>query len=165
MPFPTVSQPMSGDMEITIIYSGGTSVTINDNFVGSWTPSHSPVIRTSDRISGTTSSPSKQLDNPSTVAVIYLNKWSDVQYLLPDSMDGDTFVLGGAVCTPNETATVNFHYTCDEDDSRDMTYPVAELAFEDTNERNATDELAVNLYFYPKKNPLGQVQYGSPLTS
>lgn len=159
MPFPTTSDPMSGDVEITI-----GSTLINSNFVGTITPSVSPVIRTSDRISGTSSRPSGRLDNPSFVATIYLNDWSDMQYIMADYMDGDSFVLGSTECSIPDPVLVNFHYSCDDDEARDINLPVAYVAFEDTNERNANDELAVSIYFYPQVNPLGQVVYG-PLGS
>lgn len=163
MPFPTVSDAMAGELEITINHADSSSVTINSNFVGAFSPNHTQVVRTSDRLSGTTSRPTNQLDNPSTSVPIYLNEWSDVQYLMPDSMDGEAFVLGsGGNCVVPEPAEVIFHYVCDgEDTSKDMRYPVADIGFEDTGERNATDELAVNFIFYPRPNAEGQVVYGN----
>lgn len=165
--FPTVPDAMAGEMEITINYEGGSSVTINSNFIGSWTPSFSPLVRTSERLAGSTSRPTNQLDNPSATVPIYLNKWSDLQYIMPDNMDGEAFVLGsGGSCTVPDPAEVIFHYVCDgENTDRDITLPVAYIGFEDTNERNATDELAVNLNLYPQPNPRGQVVYGTQATS
>lgn len=167
MPFPTVSNAMSGEMEITINHADNSSVTIDSNFLGNWSPSHTQVVRTSERLSGTTSRPTNQLDNPSSSVPIYLNKWSDVQYLMPESMDGEAFVLGsGGNCTVPEPAEIIFHYVCDgEDTSRDTVYPSAYIGFEDTGERNATEELAVNFIFYPTVNPRGQVVYGTEETS
>lgn len=166
MPFPIVSDAMAGEMEITINYEGASSVTINSNFLGAWTPSFSPLVRTSERLSGSSSRPTNQLDNPSAVVPIFLNKWSDLQYIMPDNMDGEVFILGsGGSCTVPTPAEVIFHYVCDENTDRDITLPVAYIGFEDTNERNANDELAINLNLYPQTNPLGQVVYGTQATS
>lgn len=162
MPFPTIANAMAGEMEITITYSTGDPVKINSNFIGPWTPSFSPLVRTSERLSGSTSRPTNQLDNPSAVVPLFLNQWSDLQYIMPDNMDGAAFILGsGGSCTVPEPAEVVFHYVCDENTDRDITLPVAYIGFEDTNERNANDELAVNLNIYPQPNPLGQVVYGA----
>lgn len=166
MPFPTVSDAMAGEMEITINYESGSSVTINPNFIGNWTPDFKPLVRTSERLAGSTSRPTKQLDNPSATVPIYLNKWSDIQYILPESMDGEAFVLGsGGSCVIDEPAEVIFHYVCDETGEKDITLPVAYIGFEDTNERTATGEVAVNFNLYPQPNPRGQVVYGIEETS
>lgn len=160
--FPTVSDAMAGEMEITIVHSDNTAVTINSNFLGPWTPSFSPLVRTSDRLSGTTTRPTNQLDSPSATVPIFLNQWSDLQYIMPDNMDGAAFILGsGGSCTLPEPAEVTFHYVCDETTDRDITLPVAYIGFEDTNERTATDEVSINLMLYPQPNPLGQVVYGT----
>lgn len=167
MPFPTTSNAMAGEMDITINYTGGSSVTINSGFLGNWTPKLSPLTRSSSRLSGNSTTPTNQLDNPEITVPIYLNEWSDMQYIMPENMDGQAFVLGsGGSCTVPESAEVVFHYVCDGNDkSRDITLPVARIGFEDTNERNATDELAVNLHFYPLANPAGQVVYGDQASS
>lgn len=161
MPFPTVSNAMRGESEITITYEGESPVVITSNFIGSWTPSFSPQILESNRLSGNSSKPSGRLDNPTAQAVIYLNEWADLQYIMPDSMDGETFVLGSTgTCSVPVPAEVRFHDPCAEDDSNDVVLPLAYLAFEDTNERNSTDELAIMINFYPQATADGAVRYG-----
>lgn len=161
MPFPTVSNAMTGETEITITYENETPVTIPSNFIGSWTPSFSPQILESPRLSGTSSRPSGRLDNPTAQAVIYLNEWSDLQYILPDAMDGDVAVIGSTgTCYVPVPAEVVFHDPCADDDSNDVVLPNAYIMLEDTNERNATDEVAILINFYPQAGPDGQVRYG-----
>lgn len=162
MPFPTVSSALTGETEITITYPSETPVTIPSNFIGSWTPSFSPQVLESPRLSGTSSRPNGKFDNPTAQAVIYLNKFSDIQYLIPDAMEGDTAVFGSTgTCYVPVPAEVLFHNPCAEDDSNDITLPNAFISFEDTNERNATDEVAVMINFYPQAGPEGQVRYGA----
>lgn len=167
MAFPTTSNAMAGEMEITINYDGGTSVTIPSGFLGNWTPNFTQLTRSSERLSGNVTTPTNQLDNPEVTVPVYVNQWSDMQYIMPENMDGQAFILGsGGSCTVPENAEVVFHYVCDGNDrSRDITLPKARIGFEDTNERNATDELAVNLHFYPLPNPRGQVVYGDEASS
>ena len=140
--FPTVSKALTGETEITITYEGETPVTIPSNFIGTWTPSFSPQVLESPRLSGTSSRPNGRLDNPTAQATVYLNSFSDIQYIIP------------------EPAEVRFHNPCAEDDSNDIVLPNAFIAMEDTNERNATDEVAVMFNFYPQAGPEGQVRYG-----
>lgn len=159
--FPTVSNALTGETEITITYDGQTPVTIPSNFIGSWTPSFSPQVLESPRLSGTSSRPNGRLDNPTAQATVYLNDFSDIQYIIPQIMDGSVAVLGSTgTCYVPEPAEVRFHNPCEEDASNDIVLPAAFIAMEDTNERNATDEVAVLFNFYPQASPEGQVRYG-----
>jgi hypothetical protein len=161
MPFPTTSNALLGETEITITYQGQSPVTIPSNFVGSWTPSFSPQVLESSRLSGTTSRPSGRLDNPTAQATVYLNSFEDIKYFIPDAMDGNAAVFGSTgVCYVPEAAEVRFHNPCETNDNNDIVLPVAYIAMEDTNERNATDEVAVMFNFYPQPNAEGQVRYG-----
>lgn len=166
MAFPTVSNALTGETEITITYAGETPVTIPSNFIGSWTPSFSPQVLESPRLSGTSSRPNGRLDNPTAQATVYLNSFSDIQYIIPDVMDGDVAVIGSTgTCYVPVPAEVRFHNPCAVDDSNDIVLPNAFIMMEDTNERNATDEVAVMFNFYPQAGPTGQVRYGADASS
>lgn len=160
MPVPTSSDPMGGKLSVEI-----DGVTIPSFMLGSVSASVSQVLRTSERLSGTSTTPSNQLDNPSFSITFYPNKWSDLQYFMPDNMDGTGFVLGSTECAIPDAVEVIFHYECEDDTTRDITMPVARVAFEDSSERNATDDLAVTIHIYPQPNAQGQVIYGTPATS
>lgn len=159
--FPQISNALTGETVITITYDGEPPVEIPSNFIGSWTPSFSPQVLESPRLSGTSSRPSGRLDNPSAQASVYLNSFSDIQYIIPAIMDGNAAVIGSTGnCYVPIPAEVRFHNPCAEDDSNDIVLPQAYIAMEDTNERNATDEVAVMFNFYPQAGPEGQVRYG-----
>lgn len=151
MPVPTVANPMGGSLSIDI-----NNVTIPAFMLGSISANVAQVLRTSERLSGTTTTPSNQLDNPSYDVVFYPNDWSDLQYFMPDNMDGSTFVVGDStVCSLPEPTEVTFHYDCDDDQSRDVNF-TANVSFEDNGERNATDDLSVTIHLYP----VGGIRYG-----
>ena len=159
-PVPTSSDPMGGALSVEI-----NGVVIPSFMLGSVSASVAQVIRKSDRLSGSTSRPSNQLDNPVFDIVFYPNSWKDLQYFMPDNIEGDSFVLGGSSCTIPDDVPVVFHYECEDDDNRDVSMPLASVSFEDKGERNANDDLAVTIHIYPQTNPLGQVVYGPMPTS
>lgn len=160
MPVPTSTDPMGGKLNIEI-----NSVTIPSFMLGSVSANVTQVLRTSERLSGSTTSPSNQLDNPSFDITFFPNKWEDLQYFMPDNMDGTSFVLGSSECSLPDPVPVVFHYECDDDETRDVSIPSARVAFEDNGERNATDDLSVTIHIYPQPNALGQVVYGPMPTS
>lgn len=166
MPLPTSSDPMGGKLSIDI-----GEVNVPAFMLGSVSANVTQVLRTSERLSGTTTNPSSQLDNPSFDVVFFPNKWSDLQYFMPENYEGtpDTsdgpFVMGSDTCELPEPVEVVFHYDCDDGTTRDVTLPVARVAFEDNSERNATDDLSVTIHFYPQPNAAGQVVYGTPEAS
>lgn len=153
-PVPTSTDPMGGKLSIDI-----NSVTIPSFMLGPITANIAPLLRTSERLSGTTTTPTTQLDNPSYDVTFFPNKWSDVGFFMPDNLDGSTFVVGGDTCTLPDPVDVTLHYDCDNDDSRDVNF-TARVSFEDNGERNATDDLSVTIHLYP----IGAISYG-PLTS
>lgn len=155
MAVPTSSDPMGGKLSVEI-----NSVVIPSFLLGSVSASVSQVLRTSERLSGSTTNPSNQLDNPSFDITFYPNTWDDLQYFFPDNMDGTSAVFGGTECTIPDAVPVVFHYECEDDELRDVSLPVAKVAFEDSSERNATDDLSVTVHIYPQPNALGQVVYG-----
>jgi len=159
-PVPTSSDPMGGKLSLEI-----NGVVIPAFMLGSVSPSVTQVLRTSERLSGTTTTPTNQLDNPSFDVVFFPNKWADLQYFFPDNMDGESAVFGSDACALPDAVAVAFHYDCDEDEARDINLPVAKVAFEDSSERNATDDLSVTIHIYPQPNALGQVIYGAVPTS
>jgi len=156
MPFPTATDPMGGKLSVEI-----GSTLIPSDFLGPLTANVSQVLRKSSRLSGTTTTPSNQLDDPSFDVIFFPNKWSDLQYFFPDNFDGTSMVFGGSTCTLPETVLVALHYECEADEERDVTFPVARVSFEDKSERNATDDLSVVIHIYPQVNPLGQIIYGT----
>ena len=160
MAVPTSSNPMGGKLSIDI-----NNVTIPSFMLGSVSANVTQVLRTSERLSGTTTVPSSQLDNPSFDVVFYANEWADLQYFMPENMQGDSFVLGADSCELPEPVEVVLHYECDDDTKRDVTMPVTRVSFEDNGERNATDDLAVTIHLYPQPNSQGQIIYGTPVTS
>lgn len=166
MAVPTSSDPMGGKLSVEI-----NGVVIPSFMLGSVSPNVAQVLRTSERLSGTTTTPSKQLDNPSFDVVFFPNQWSDLQYFMPDNYDGTpggtdgAFVLGGDSCEIPDPVEVVLHYECEDDSTRDVTLPVTRVAFEDNSERNATDDLSVMIHLYPQPNSAGQVIYGTPATS
>jgi len=155
-PVPTSSDPMGGKLSVEI-----DGVVIPSFMLGSVSPNVTQVLRTSERLSGTTTRPSNQLDNPVFDIVFFPNQWSDVGFFMPDYLDGNSFVLGGGECSTPEPVEVIFHYECDDDTTRDITIPVALVSFEDNTERNATDDLSVTIHIYPQANAAGQIVYGT----
>jgi len=154
-PVPTSSDPMGGKLEIDI-----DGVVIPSFMLGPISANVAPLLRTSERLSGTTTTPTTQLDNPSYDITFFPNKWSDVGFFMPDNLDGSTFVVGGATCTIPDAVPVTFHYECDGDEDRDINF-TARVSFEDNSERNATDDLSVTIHFYP----IGAINYGPETTS
>lgn len=159
-PVPTSSDPMGGQLSVEI-----NGVTIPAFMLGSVSGNVTQVLRTSERLSGTTSNPSNQLDNPVFDIVFFPNQWSDLQYFFPDNLDGSSIVFGGSDCALPDPVPVVFHYDCEDDESRDVSLPSARVSFEDSSERNATDDLSVTIHIYPQPNALGQVVYGPMPTS
>ncbi len=151
-PVPTSTDPMGGKLSIDI-----NAVTIPAFMLGSISANVAQLLRTSVRLSGTTTTPSSQLDNPSYDVVFFPNKWSDVGYFMPDNLEGGAFVVGGDSCTLPDAVPVVFHYDCAEDEDRDISF-TARVAFEDNSERNATDDLSVTIHLYP----VGAITYGTP---
>ena len=159
-PVPTSSDPMGGKLSIEI-----NNVLIPAFMLGSVSGNVTQLLRTSERLSGTTTTPSNQLDNPSFDVVFFPNTWKDLQYFFPDNVDGDSIVFGSDTCALPESVPVVFHYDCDDGEARDINLPVAKVAFEDSSERNATDDLSVTIHIYPQPNAIGQVVYGALPTS
>lgn len=154
-PVPTSTDPMGGKLSIEI-----NGVIIPSFMLGPISPNVAPLLRTSERLSGTTTTPTTQLDNPSYDVTFFPNKWSDVGFFMPDNLDGTAFVVGGDSCTTPEPVQVVFHYECEEDEDRDVSF-MARVSFEDNSERNATDDLSVTIHLYP----VGAITYGTPATS
>lgn len=154
-PVPTSTDPMGGKLSIEI-----NGVTIPSFMLGPISPNVAPLLRTSERLSGTTTTPTTQLDNPSYDVTFFPNKWSDVGYFMPDNLDGTAFVVGGDSCTTPEPVPVVLHYECEEGEDRDVSF-TARVSFEDNSERNATDDLSVIIHLYP----VGAITYGTPATS
>jgi len=151
-PVPTSTDPMGGKLSIDI-----NGVTIPAFMLGSISANVAQLLRTSERLSGTTTTPSSQLDNPSYDVTFFPNKWSDVGYFMPDNLEGTAFVVGGETCTLPDATEVVFHYDCADDEDRDISF-MARVAFEDSSERNATDDLSVIIHLYP----VGAITYGTP---
>lgn len=166
MAVPTSSNPMGGQLSIDI-----DDVTIPAFMLGSISANVAQVLRTSERLSGTTTTPSNQLDNPSYDVTFYPNEWADLQYFMPDNYEGTpgtsdgAFVMGSQTCDLPDPVEVVLHYDCDDGTTRDITMPVTRVAFEDNGERNATDDLSVTIHLYPQPNALGQIVYGTPAAS
>lgn len=166
MPVPTVANPMGGKLSIDI-----NGVNIPAFLLGSISANVVQVLRTSERLSGTTTTPSNQLDNPSYDVVFYPNEWADLQYFMPENYQGTpgsndgAFVLGSDDCELPEPVEVVLHYDCDDGTTRDVTLPATRVAFEDNGERNQTDDLSVTIHLYPQPTADGQIIYGTPPTS
>jgi len=166
MAVPTSSIPMGGQLSVEI-----NTVIIPSFLLGSISANVAQVLRTSERLSGSTTTPSNQLDNPSFDITFFPNQWADLQYFMPDNYTGvsggtdGAFVMGSQTCTLPDPVEVVLHYECDDGTTRDVTIPVARVAFEDSSERNATDDLSVIIHIYPQPNALGQVIYGTVETS
>src|SRR5690606_4746917 len=104
-PVPTSTDPMDGKLSIDI-----NGVTIPSFMLGEISANVAPLLRTSERLSGTTTTPTTQLDNPSYDVTFFPNQWTDVGYFMPDNLDGDSFVVGGDSCTLPDPVDVVFHY-------------------------------------------------------
>lgn len=159
-PVPTSSNPMGGRLSVEI-----NGVVIPSFMLGEVSASVTQILRSSERLSGTSTTPTNMLDNPQYDITFFPNNWSDLQYFMPDNMDGSTFVLGSTECTIPEATEVKFVYECEDDDARTITMPVAKVSFEDSTARTQTDDLSVMIHIYPQPNSLGQIQYGAPITS
>jgi hypothetical protein len=155
-PVPTSSDPMGGRLSVEI-----NGVTIPSFMLGGVSANVTQILRTSERLSGTATTPTNMLDNPSYDITFFPNKWSDLQFFMPDNMDGTAFVLGSQECSIPDTTEVVLHYECEDDTTRDITIPVARVSFEDSSERTQTDDLSVMIHIYPQPNALGQIIYGS----
>ena len=160
MSVPTSSDPMGGKLSVEI-----NGVVIPSFLLGSVSPDVKQMLRTSERLSGSSTHPSNQLDNPSFDVVFFPNEWADLQYFFPDNVDGSSVVFGGTDCALPESVPVIFHYECEDDEARDVSLPVAKVSFEDNKERNNKDDLSVTIHIYPQPNTLGQVVYGPMPTS
>lgn len=154
MPFPTLANAMGGPSEVEI-----DGVVIGPEFVGEITPSVSPVLRTSERQSGTTTRPTNLLDNPEYNFPLYLNDYLDLQYIFPDAFDGTSVVAGTATCSTPEPVEVIFRGTCSPTGDT-VAMPSAYVTFEDNLARNGTDDRGVTVHVYPQPNAQGQVRYG-----
>lgn len=154
-PVPTTADPMGGKLSVEI-----NSVVIPAFMLGSVSANVTQLLRTSERLSGTTTTPTNQLDNPSFDIVFFPNTWKDLQYFFPDNVDGESIVFGGSDCAIPDSVPVVLHYDCDDGTTRDINLPVTKVSFEDNGERNATDDLSVTIHLYPQPNALGQVIYG-----
>lgn len=154
-PVPTSTNPIGGKLSVEI-----NGVTIPSFMLGEVSASVSQVLRTSERLSGTSSTPTSMLDNPQFDITFYPNTWADLQYFLPDNMQGDAFVLGSTTCSLPEATEVRFVYECEDSDDRTITMPVAFVSFEDSNARTQTDDLAVTIHIHPQPNADGQLIYG-----
>lgn len=154
-PVPTFTDPMGGKLSIEI-----NGVIIPSFMLGSISANIPPLLRTSERLSGTTTTPTNQLDNPSYDVTFFPNKWTDVGFFMPDNLDGNAFVVGEGSCTIPEPVPVVFHYECEEDEVRDRSF-IARVAFEENNELNATDDVSVTIHLYP----VSGVRYGEHATS
>lgn len=150
-PVPTSTDPMGGKLSIDI-----NAVTIPAFMLGPISANVAPLLRTSERLSGTTTTPTTQLDNPSYDVTFFPNKWSDVGFFMPDNLEDGSFIVGGDTCTLPDPAAVVFHYDCDDGTERDISF-TARVSFEDNGERNATDDLSVTIHLYP----VGAVTYGT----
>ena len=160
MPVPTTPNPMGGKLTVEI-----DGVEIPSFMLGSVSASVSQILRTSERLSGTTTTPTNLLDNPQFDITFFPNTWADLQYFMPDNMDGTSFVMGSDACTIPTDVPVILHYECDADDARDVSLPVCKVSFEDTSDRTQSDDLSVMIHIYPQPNSLGQVVYGPMPTS
>jgi len=159
-PIPTSSDPMGGKLSLEI-----AGVVIPAFMLGSVSANVTQLLRTSERLSGTTTTPTNQLDNPSFDIVFFPNEWKDLAHFFPDNLEGESVVFGSTACSLPDAVAVTLHYDCDDGETRDINLPVAKVGFEDSSERNATDDLSVTIHLYPQPNALGQVIYGAMPTS
>lgn len=160
MPVPTTPNPMGGKLTVEI-----DGVVIPSFMLGNVSASVSEILRTSERLSGTTTTPTGLLDNPQFDITFFPNTWADMQYFMPDNMDGTSFVMGASTCVVPTDVPVILHYECDADETRDVSLPVCKVSFEDTSDRTQADDLSVMIHIYPQPNPLGTVVYGPMPTS
>lgn len=159
-PVPTSSDPIGGRLSVEI-----NGVTIPSFMLGEVSASVTQILRTSERLSGTSSTPTNMLDNPQFDITFFPNTWADLQYFMPDNWDGTAFVLGSTECSIADPVPVVFHYECEDDETRDVSIPVARVSFEDSSARTQTDDLSVIIHIHPQPNALGQVVYGAMPTS
>lgn len=153
--FPTQANAMGGPSEVEI-----DNVVIGAEFIGEITPSVTPVLRTSERQSGTTTRPTSLLDNPEYSFPLYLNSYQDLQYIFPDAWDGSAIVAGTETCSLPDPVEVVFRGKCSPTGDT-VTMPAAYVTFEDNLARNGTDDRGVTVHVYPQPNAQGQVRYGS----
>lgn len=159
MPFPTAANAMGGPSEVEI-----DGILVGADFVGEITPSVTPVLRTSERQSGTTSKPTTLLDNPEYTFPLYLNAYQDLGFLFPDLLDAGDVVLGGGSCSLPEPVEVIFRGKCSPTGDT-VIMPSAYVYFEDNLARNGTDDRGVTVHVLPAPNEDGQIRYGSEANS
>lgn len=153
--FPTTANPMGGPSEVEI-----DNVVIDASFIGEITPSVAPLLRTSERQSGTTTRPTGLLDNPEYSFPLYINSYTDLQYIFPDAWDGTHVVAGMSTCTTPEPVEVIFRGKCSPTGDT-VTMPSAHITFEDNLARNNTDDRGITVHVYPQPNAEGQILYGA----
>src|SRR5690606_12730060 len=112
-PVPTSSDPMGGRLSVEI-----NGVTIPSFMLGSVSGNVTQVLRTSERLSGTTTVPTSMLDNPSFDITFFPNTWADLQYFMPENYADGSFVLGSDECELPEPVSVSLIYECEDDDTR-----------------------------------------------
>lgn len=162
-PVPTESNPMGGKASVAI-----NSVEIPSFMLGEITPNVAPEIRSSQRLSGTSSRPSGNLDDPSYDIVFFPNNWSDIGFFMPNGYNAPSgeqelgnFILGGGSCTSQEPVPVNIHYECEGTDDRDTFMKSALVSVELNQAYTGTDDMSVMIHIYPQPNADGQIRLGT----
>lgn len=162
-PVPTASNPMGGKASVAI-----NNVEIPSFMLGEITPNVAPELRTSERLSGTSTRPSGNLDNPSYDIVFFPNNWADLGFFLPSdynvpsgSQTLGNFILGGGTCVAQSPVPVNIHYECEGTDDRDTYMAQALIAIELNQAYTGTDDMSVLIHVYPQANAGGQIRLGT----
>lgn len=161
---PTVSKPMSGKVSLQV-----NGYDIPSWMLGELTPNVAPEIRSSERLSGTTSRPSGNLDNPSYDIVFYPNDWADLSVFAPTGYNAPTsgaqelgnFILGGGSCMSNDPVPVNIHPECNDTDDQDAHIFAALISIELSQAYTATDDMSVMIHIYPQPTSEGTIRLGT----
>lgn len=160
---PTVANPMGGrrvaqinGVEIPSWMIGETSVNIEEG------------SRTSTRLSGTSTSPSGNIDTAEVTLEFFPNQWEDLAHFFPELYEAPSgsqtigrMILGGGTCSTKVPVPFNFHEECADTDDRDVYFPaaLARLTFNPTF--NDTDDVSVTITMHPQPNSEGMVRLGT----
>lgn len=154
---------LSGTAELAI----GTAV-IPPELLGDIVPNLTEKVRTKDSLAGTTSSPTRTLDEGTITFTLFVpnydylkNIWADL-YNAPSGGDSGNIVFGSGSCSTLAPVVVNIHRICDTDSRNDEHYNKVFVGFTWNPTYNADDAFSTEITLYVQPDSTnGSVKLGA----